>query len=173
MAVDTVIKNGMVVSPTGIARTGIAIDKGIIVAISPEEYLPEANKTIDAGGKYVIPGFVDGHTHADLQFFVGAETLDSCFKTETKAAAVGGVTTMGIMPITPSIVENFGKFRKAFDNNAVIDTIFHFYASTAQHVKELPKCPDMGIITIGELGGNSPMVGTMKGKSGGRESTFI
>jgi dihydroorotase (multifunctional complex type) len=153
MSVHTVIKNGHVVLSTGIMRTGIAIHAGKIVAIAPESYLPEADKTIDAKGNYVIPGFVDGHCHIDTQARTGQDTYDRCFEKETKAAVVGGVTTIGPMPIVPSMLEHFEQQRTAFDNNAVCDGVFHFYASSEKHLQELPKCPELGIVTIGEMGG--------------------
>ena len=52
--VDLVIKNGKVVTPTGTVSAGIAIDKGKIVAISKESFLPPSSKTIDVNGKYTV-----------------------------------------------------------------------------------------------------------------------
>ena len=153
MPVDIVIKNGQIVSPTGIVRAGVAIDDGKIVAIAPEEHLPEANKTIDARDKYVIPGFVDNHCHLEVHMITGQDTYGGCFEKETKAAVVGGVTTVGPMPIVPSMVDYFEEWRSEFDSNALCDAVFHFYASMEKHLEELPKCPELGIVTIGEMGG--------------------
>ena len=63
MVVDTVVKNCKIASPEGITNEGIAINGGKIVAIGNDAYLPKADKTIDAGGKYVIPGVIDAHVH--------------------------------------------------------------------------------------------------------------
>ena len=49
-------------------------------------------RTIDATGKYVVPGGVDVHTHMELPFG-GTEASDT-FETGTTAAAWGGVTTI-------------------------------------------------------------------------------
>ena len=153
MSVDIVIANGQIVSPEGTEHVGIAIDQGVIVAISPEEYLPEADRTIDASGKYVIPGFVDNHCHIDGPFLTGVSTLEDCFEKETKSAVVGGVTTIGPMPIVPSILKSFERWHRTFNDYAVCDAVFHFYASSERHLLELPKCPELGIVTIGEMGG--------------------
>ena len=150
---DLAIKNGLVVSPSGITRTGLGIDKGKIVLLALESYLPEADKTIDAKGKYIIPGFVDGHTHVANQWRIGEKPLDYCFRLESKAAAVGGVTTMGCMMYTWSKVDEFADFIKTYDESAVVDTIFHFMAQSSAHLADLSRCLDFGIISIGELGG--------------------
>ena len=63
MTVDTVIKNGMIVSTEGIYSAGVAISAEKIVAIGTDDNLPEADRTIDAEGNFVIPGLVDGHVH--------------------------------------------------------------------------------------------------------------
>lgn len=149
MLVDTVIKNGQIVLPIGIMRAGIAINEGKIVAISHESLLPDAKRTIDAKDKYVIPGFVDVHTHVH-----GTDTLEGYIEKETKAAAFGGVTTIGVMiSFDPSLVEGFKKYRAAFDNNAVVDAVFHALPSSVKQPEELSKCVELGIVTIGEAGG--------------------
>src|SRR5947208_8026790 len=50
-----------------------------------------ADRVIDAGGKYVIPGAVDPHTHMEMPFG-GTVTCDD-FTSGTTSAAFGGTTT--------------------------------------------------------------------------------
>ena len=50
------------------------------------------DKVIDAKGCYVFPGFIDTHTHFDLE--VGSTVTADNFVTGTKAAVVGGTTTV-------------------------------------------------------------------------------
>ena len=50
------------------------------------------DKVIDAKGCYVFPGFIDTHTHFDLE--VGSTVTADDFVTGTKAALVGGTTTV-------------------------------------------------------------------------------
>ncbi|HKY15731.1 MAG TPA: amidohydrolase family protein [Microthrixaceae bacterium] len=67
---DVCIRSGTVVDGTGQAgtRADVAIAGGRIVAV--EERIDEpARQTIDAEGRLVIPGFVDLHTHYDIQAF--------------------------------------------------------------------------------------------------------
>ena len=65
---DLIIKNGEVFDGTGAAskKVDIAVKDGVIAKIS-ESILDSADKTIDASGKVVTPGFVDVHTHYDGQ----------------------------------------------------------------------------------------------------------
>jgi len=48
--------------------------------------------TVDAGGLLVLPGGVDAHTHLDMPF--GGTTSADDFETGTRAAAIGGTTTI-------------------------------------------------------------------------------
>ncbi|MDQ5895308.1 MAG: hypothetical protein QG596_1569, partial [Actinomycetota bacterium] len=61
--VDLVIKGGTVVSPSGTRKVGIAVDGGKIVAVTQDEFLPPAKRTVDATGLHVIPGLVDTEAH--------------------------------------------------------------------------------------------------------------
>src|ERR1700744_2923595 len=58
------IVNGQVITPKGILKGGsILIDKGKIIDISRSDIDASTDKVIDAGGKYVSPGFIDIHVH--------------------------------------------------------------------------------------------------------------
>lgn len=65
---DTVIRGGDVYDGTGanpiVADVGIR--DGKVVAVDPAG-LPRAQHTIDASGKWVIPGMIDVHTHYDAE----------------------------------------------------------------------------------------------------------
>ncbi|MFC1861576.1 hypothetical protein ACFLYL_04840 [Chloroflexota bacterium] len=119
---DLVIKYGKIVTPSGTYSGGIAIDKGKIVAIASEEFLPVADKTIDAGGKYILPGVIDEHTHIGFK-----TTLSATAITETKAAAQGGVTTVGIFITRPGETAStiFESLRQEFETSAITDCFFH------------------------------------------------
>ncbi|MFB6108054.1 MAG: dihydroorotase family protein [Haloplanus sp.] len=88
MAVDTIIANGTVVTAETTFRGSVAVDDGTIVAVGDETSLPDASRTIDASGQLVMPGVVDPHVHIHDH-----SSLDT-YRTATRAAALGGVTTL-------------------------------------------------------------------------------
>ena len=84
--VDTIVRGGKVVTASDIIETAVAIKGDKIAAIGPENLLPPADRVIDAGGRFVLPGLIDCHLH------VGAEYDD--WKTAAQAAAYTGLTTL-------------------------------------------------------------------------------
>ncbi len=83
------IQNGVVVTPQGAVETDVCIQDGKIQALcnKPQD---AAGETIDAAGCYVFPGFIDTHTHFDLN--LGVTVTADNFITGTKAAVLGGTT---------------------------------------------------------------------------------
>ena len=86
MAFDLVVKNGMIVDGSGLPRyrSDIGVKDGKIVEIGRINGAA-AKETLDADGRVVSPGFVDGHTHMDAQIFWDPIGTSSCFQ---------GVTTV-------------------------------------------------------------------------------
>lgn len=97
------IKNGRVIDPpTGTdAVADVLIEDGKIAKV--EKAIKEkADKTIDAKGCFVMPGFIDLHVHLRDPGFEEKETI----VTGAKAAARGGFTTILAMPNTKPVVDN-------------------------------------------------------------------
>ena len=92
--VDLLVKGGVIVTAQGTIKANIAIDGGKIVEILKSE--PRAEQVLDAQGKYVLPGLIDAHVHIREP---GAEYKED-WKSGSRAAAAGGVTTVLDMPIT-------------------------------------------------------------------------
>jgi dihydroorotase len=94
--VDLVIRNGRIVSPEGILQADVVVEGGTIAAICQADITPAARETIDASGKYVLPGAIDVHVHLRDPGL----TYKEDWATGTAAAAAGGVTTVFDMPNT-------------------------------------------------------------------------
>ncbi|HYC46176.1 MAG TPA: dihydroorotase family protein [Burkholderiales bacterium] len=90
----TVIRNGRVVTPEGEKQADVYFASGRIVGVGSMPEHDQAAHVIDAAGKYVVPGFIDGHVH--LREMGNSDRED--FYTGTQAAAVGGITTVMDMP---------------------------------------------------------------------------
>jgi N-acyl-D-aspartate/D-glutamate deacylase len=79
MAYDLLIKNGWVVDGSGLPRfrADVGVNDGRISAIG--RLRESAKEVIDAEGRVVAPGFVDGHTHMDAQIFWDPLGTSSCW----------------------------------------------------------------------------------------------
>ena len=63
----TLIKGGTVVNATGSSTMDVLVEDETIAALyAPGFEGVTADQTIDATGKYVIPGGIDVHTHMEL-----------------------------------------------------------------------------------------------------------
>ena len=88
---SVLIKNGHIFTAVDNYVADILVDDGKIRTIGTDLSADDA-KTIDATGKYVIPGGIDPHTHLDFPF--GGTVSSDDFSTGTIAAAVGGTTSI-------------------------------------------------------------------------------
>ncbi|MGQ0654843.1 MAG: allantoinase AllB [Betaproteobacteria bacterium] len=93
MSPDIVITGGKVVSADAVFDADVAIAGEKIVAVGQGL---AGKKTIDAAGKYVMPGAIDSHVH----FRAPGYDYKEDWQTGTGAAARGGVTTVMEMPNT-------------------------------------------------------------------------
>ena len=85
------IKNAFLVLEDRVEQGDLLIDGRTIAQVGGVIDGP-CDKVIDAKGCYVFPGFIDTHTHFDLE--VGSTVTADDFVTGTKAAVVGGTTTV-------------------------------------------------------------------------------
>ncbi|WP_426975651.1 amidohydrolase family protein [Pseudarthrobacter sp. O4] len=90
---DLVIANGIIVNSFGRQHAHVVVRDGRIEQlIEATEPAPDAARTIDANGRLVIPGGVDGHCHV-AQVTGRFRTLDD-YRTTSTAALWGGTTTI-------------------------------------------------------------------------------
>ena len=103
MALDILIKNGIVVDGTGAAakQASIGIAQGKIAEVG--NISGTATRTIDAGGLVVAPGFIDPHTHYDAQICWDGATTPSSWHGVT--SVVMGNCGVGIAPCRPEARE--------------------------------------------------------------------
>jgi len=86
------IKNGEIVTCDSRFVADIWCEGETITRIDRNISAPPGAEVIDATGKLVFPGFIDPHTHIYLPF-MGTYSKDT-YETGTKAALVGGTTTI-------------------------------------------------------------------------------
>jgi dihydropyrimidinase len=135
MRADLVVKNGQVVFPgVGVVSADLAARAGKIEAVLAPGQTLEADRTIDAGGLTVFPGLVDPHTHLTMG------DSPEPYATETRTAAIGGVTSVLTYLFQSSpYAELFAKDRERAESQACVDVGFHFGAVTDEQREELDR----------------------------------
>jgi dihydropyrimidinase len=88
----TLIQNGTIVNADVTAKADLLIDGATIKEIRAGIPASSAERIVDATGLLLLPGGIDAHTHLDMPFG-GTNSADD-FLTGTRAAAIGGTTTI-------------------------------------------------------------------------------
>jgi len=145
---DLRIVNAKVVTPGGTILGGAAAEDGKVVAVGGERNLPPAERTIDAEGNYLIPGFIDPHVHWGLSRYEYEyhEGLEHDFETETRGAVHGGVTTVVNFLLQPEpYVPDMDFFVEAGEQNSYIDFAYHAIIHKEPHFEEVEALAERGI----------------------------
>ncbi|MFE9648276.1 dihydroorotase family protein [Streptomyces sp. NPDC006365] len=122
---DLHITNARVVTPQGVVGAGVAVRGGRIAAVTASGAAPLARRTLDAQGRYLLPGAIDSHVH----FRTPGLTYKEDWAHGSRAAAAGGVTTVIDMPNTQPPLTDPGEAEgKAalIDGESLVDYRFHF-----------------------------------------------
>ncbi|MFM8282552.1 MAG: dihydropyrimidinase [Planctomycetaceae bacterium] len=137
------IKNADIVNADSRFTADILCHGETIARIDRDIAAPPGAEVIDAAGKHVFPGFIDPHTHIYLPF-MGTFSRDD-YETGTKAALVGGTTTIFEMVCpsrTMSPAEGFVLWRAQAEGKACCDYAFHmgvtrFDAASADQLRAI------------------------------------
>jgi dihydropyrimidinase len=145
---SVLIKGGRVVTAEEDRVADVFVEDESVAQIG-ESLDVQADRVIDAAGKYVLPGGVDPHTHLDMPFG-GTITIDD-FESGQTSAAFGGTTChvdFVIQPKGMTFGEALDEWHLKREGKAVIDNGFHI-AVTDLHgggtLEELATLPDQGI----------------------------
>lgn len=145
MKLDLGIINGRVYVNGEFTNVDIGIKDEKFTVLCERGLLPEADKVIDAKGKYVIPGGIDTHVH----FRDPGHSERGTFYTESQAAVAGGTTTILEHPISvppqynKEILDNRKKV--AEERQGVVDYAF-FGAAGGQFPEEITEIAKEGIV---------------------------
>jgi dihydropyrimidinase len=143
MTVDTIVRGGRVVTPTGVDDLAIAIAGGTIVALGAEALLPRGERVIEAAGKIVLPGAIDCHVH------LGAEYDD--WRGGPVAAAHAGLTTL--IPFAlyddekrETLPQAVARQREEIEAASVLDIGVHYILNNEPYILEgIPEAIRLGV----------------------------
>ena len=145
---SVLIKGGRIVTAADDYVADIYVEDETVTLIGESLDQP-ADKTIDATGKYVLPGCVDPHTHLDMPFG-GTTTIDDVESGQT-AAAFGGTTThvdFIIQPPGSTFAEAIEEWRAKANGKQVIDMGYHMAVTDLKEggtLEDLAALPEEGI----------------------------
>ena len=121
----TLFKGGSVVSAKGVRRADLLVEGEKVVSLG-RGLKAEADRTIDVGGCVLFPGFIDAHTHFDLEV-AGTVTADG-FASGSRAALRGGTTTVidfACPDKGESLASGLARWREKAEGRAACDYGFH------------------------------------------------
>ncbi|MFJ2596729.1 dihydropyrimidinase [Streptomyces erythrochromogenes] len=155
MSNRTLISGGLVVTAADELHADVLIEDGRVAALAAHGSAAAgawtAERTIDATGKYVIPGGVDAHTHMELPF--GGTSASDTFETGTRAAAWGGTTTIvdfAVQSVGHSLREGLDTWYAKADGNCAVDYAFHMILSDVNEgtLKEMDLLVEEGVTSF-------------------------
>jgi dihydropyrimidinase len=128
----TLITNGTIITADGSTAADVLIDGERVARIGADLAADgvTADETIDAAGRWLIPGAIDVHTHMELPF--GGTFAKDTFETGTRAAAFGGTTTIvdfAVQSRGKSLRDGLDAWHAKAEGNAVADYGFHMIMS--------------------------------------------
>lgn len=144
---DLTLRNGCVVTPTGVIRGGLAVKGGLITHVGADSALPLGATDVDVAGKIIFPGLIDPHVHLGLGVGWGPEKMERDFVTETRDAAAGGVTTL----VTTSV---FGQQARGEaieaeiswgNRHSCVDFRISAVLTTREHLREITEVVKLGV----------------------------
>src|SRR3984893_5631380 len=149
----TLIQGGTVVTAADTYEADVVIVDGKIAGMVARGLTPPGSyeATIDATGKYILPGGIDAHTHLDMPF--GGTTSSDDFETGTRAAAYGGTTSI----VAFAIQTKGDPLRKGLDGwhakaegKAAVDYAFHMIMTDVndQTIPEMGQVVSEGVTSF-------------------------
>src|SRR5437016_5708810 len=147
---SVMIRGGRVITAADDYFADIYVSRETVSLIgAPGSIELEADVVIDAGGKYVLPGGVDPHTHLDMPWR-GETTIDD-FESGQTAAAFGGTTTHVDFCIQGK-GQSFGEALEIWhgkrEGKTLIDNGFHIAVTDLREggtLEELASLPEQGV----------------------------
>jgi dihydropyrimidinase len=142
MTYDTVITDSHVVLPQGMIDKNIIIDEGKIVGLTND--IPSCDHKINGNGLISVPGPIDTHVHYGVY-----SPINEAAKTESHAAAIGGITTMmRMLRLGDSFSNSLQSQIDAASQNHYVDYAIHASVFTKQQISEMNLCVDKGITSF-------------------------
>ena len=145
---DLLLMNASAVIPRiGIIHdTNIMIEDGKVKSLANSGNNVSASRKIDVRGKFVLPGAIDPHVHYGVY-----TPINEAARTESRSAAVGGVTTMiRMLRLFDGYSRNNNIIKQlhASKRNHYIDFSIHASILRQDEVRDIPYLKELGINSV-------------------------
>lgn len=142
---DILITNASVVIPKiGVTEADIMVEDGKIKSVVRSSGNVQASRTINANDRYVLPGAIDPHVHYGV-----FTPIEEAARTESRSAAVGGVTTMmRMLRMYDDSYRSITKHLDASRGNHYIDYAIHASILKPQQVRDIQYLKEKGINSL-------------------------
>jgi len=142
MTVDAVITGSHVILQNGIVDKNIVIDEGKIIGFTND--IPQCDHKIRGDGLISLPGAIDPHVHYGVY-----SPIDEIAITESKVAAMGGITTMiRMLRLSGSYKKNLDSHLTASAKSHYIDYTLHASILHKSQIDEMEFCKNKGITSF-------------------------
>ncbi|MDE1769671.1 MAG: dihydroorotase family protein [Thaumarchaeota archaeon] len=142
MTVDAVITGSHVILQNGMVDKNIVIDEGKIIALTND--IPQCDVKIKGDGLVSLAGIIDPHVHYGVY-----SPIDEAAVTESKVAAIGGVTTMiRMLRLGGSYKKNLDSHLQASAKTHYVDYSIHASILQKNQIDEMEFCKSRGITSF-------------------------
>jgi dihydropyrimidinase len=142
MTFDAVITGSHVILPNGMVNKNIVIDEGKIVGLTND--IPQCDLKIKGDGLISLPGVIDPHVHYGVY-----SPIDEAAITESKVAALGGITTMmRMLRLGGSYKKNLDSHLNESSKTHYVDYSIHASVLHKNQIEEMEFCKSKGIASF-------------------------
>jgi dihydropyrimidinase len=142
MTVDAVITGSHVILQNGMVDKNIVINEGKVVGLTND--VPQCDHKIKGDGLVSLPGIIDPHIHYGVY-----SPIDEAAITESKVAAIGGVTTMiRMLRLSGSYKKNLDPQLEASSKTHYVDYSIHASILSKSQINEMEFCKSRGIMSF-------------------------
>ena len=142
MTYDTIITDSHIILTQGMVDKNLIIDDGKIIGLTND--VPACDNKINGRGLICIPGPIDTHVHYGVY-----SPIDQAAKTESHAAAIGGITTMmRMLRLGDSFSSSLQPQLDSASQNHYVDYTIHASVFTPKQIDEMSLCVKKGITSF-------------------------
>jgi dihydroorotase-like cyclic amidohydrolase len=148
-----VVRNARIA--TGDTLRNIGVRDGVIVALTTSgQDLGPAERIVDAGGRWVIPGAIDTHSHINQRApefeHVPGLGPDDNWAAESRSAVAGGCTTAlnYLQWGYDNLAEGYREASAAAERQSLMNVFFHGYLMSMDHVEQIPEAMAAGLVNF-------------------------